>query len=264
MAVVIDMILAVAMVAFAPGAVAEFQLRIRYIGTAADGTFVGVRRLGLGHRCLVRTGIGEGDRFGLLLLGRALPEEPPGIHPPGHGEYIDHILAEKQEIVSQRNDGEQVDREGVYQKSEYHQEQIQQCEDPGLHGNNEQEQKLGIRVHGGISQEQAQIQIVGGGAAAEDHTVDVHKQDTGEVEQVEPERSPAIFDGPSKRVVAQKTNSGIDNVTHIKNKRVGKQPPNLAMEYGRPVKAENVIKGIGFVNRVDQIHQSATQGDIHH
>ena len=46
MAVIGDMLLAVAVIAFAPGAVAEFQFRIRHIGAAADGAPVGIGSLG--------------------------------------------------------------------------------------------------------------------------------------------------------------------------------------------------------------------------
>ena len=64
MSVIIDMVLAVAMVALAPGAVAELQLRVGHIRAAADGAFVGKGCLGSGYCRLVRTGVGEGNGLG--------------------------------------------------------------------------------------------------------------------------------------------------------------------------------------------------------
>ena len=122
MSVIIDMVLAVAMVALAPGTVAELQFRISHIGAAADGAFVGVGRLGLGHRGLVGAGVGERD--GLCFWGGLgiLPEKPPGVHSPGHGEDIENILTKEQEIVGQGDDREQIVGEGVNHKAEGHYE----------------------------------------------------------------------------------------------------------------------------------------------
>ena len=84
MRVIIDVVLTVAVVTLAAGAVAELQLRMRYICAAADGAFMRIRHLGFCNGGLVRTGIGEGDGLCLLLAGR-LAEQPPRIHPPGNG-----------------------------------------------------------------------------------------------------------------------------------------------------------------------------------
>ena len=264
MGVVIDVVLAVAMVTLAPGAVAEFQLRIGHIRAAADGAFVGVGGFGRCHRCLVGTGVGEGDGFGFLRFLGSSPEEAPGVHPPGHGEYIGHILAEEQEVVGKGDDGEQVVGEWIHDQIEYHQEQVNQRKDPGFHRDDEQEQKLGVGIHGGVSQEQAEIQMIRVGASAEDHAVDIHKKDATEIEEVEPEGSPAVLYGPTQGVVAQKTNGGIENVAHIKGQRIADQTPDLALQDGCPVKAEEIVKGIGLVNDAHDINKSAAQCHIHH
>ena len=64
MFVIIDMLFAVTIVPLAPGAIAEFQLRIAYIRPAAYGTPMGVGIHGFGRLCVG----GEGDRAGLLFL----------------------------------------------------------------------------------------------------------------------------------------------------------------------------------------------------
>ena len=121
MLVIADVVFAVAMVAIAPGAVPEFQLRVGYIRPSAYGAAVGVRCLGCGNGGLVGAGSGEGHHLGLFLPGCRLllaPAQEPGkIHPPVHGYHIQHILAEEQEVVGQGHDGEQVCREGIGKES---------------------------------------------------------------------------------------------------------------------------------------------------
>ena len=47
--VIVDVVFAIAVIALAFGAVAEFQLRVGHIGAAADGAFVGVGGLPAGR-----------------------------------------------------------------------------------------------------------------------------------------------------------------------------------------------------------------------
>ena len=61
MDMIVDMILTVAVVALALGAVAEFQLRVGHIGAAADGAFVGVGGFRPGGGGSVRACAGEGN-----------------------------------------------------------------------------------------------------------------------------------------------------------------------------------------------------------
>ena len=77
MAVIIDMILAVAVVAAATGAVAEFQFRVGNVRSAADGALVG-EILFLGCRA-IRSCLGlEGDDFGTLGFAGTMQFCPPG------------------------------------------------------------------------------------------------------------------------------------------------------------------------------------------
>ena len=112
MAVVADMLLTVAVVALAPGAVAEFQLGIGNIRPSADGAAVSIGCFRCCLRSFVRAGI-ELDDLGLLLLDRLLFEEPPGVDPPGQRQYIQHIRAEEQEVVGKGDHREEIIREGL-------------------------------------------------------------------------------------------------------------------------------------------------------
>ena len=95
MCVIGDMLRAVAVVALAPGAVAEFQIRIRHIRAAADSAAVGVGCLGTGGFCFVGAGLGEGDHFRPILAGGGLClfAQSAGVDPPGGGNQIQNILA---------------------------------------------------------------------------------------------------------------------------------------------------------------------------
>ena len=98
------------MVAITSGAVAELQLRIGNIRAATDRAFVGIGRFDGGSRSLVRAGIGKYNRPrpGFRLSGRLLLKEATGINTPAHGNHIQHILAEEEEIIGQRHQGEQI------------------------------------------------------------------------------------------------------------------------------------------------------------
>ena len=106
------MVFTVAVVSLAAGAVTEFQFRIGHVRAAADGTAMGIRCLGLGDAGLIGTGIGEGHH--LRLFGStSLFSQALRIDPPAHGQDIQHIFAKEQEIVSKRNDREQIIRERI-------------------------------------------------------------------------------------------------------------------------------------------------------
>ena len=135
MGVVADVIFAVAVVTAAAGAVAEFQLRIGHIGTAADGALVSIGCFRLSDAGFVRAGAGEGDDLrlgGSRLRGSA--EQPAGIEPPGNRNHIQHILAEEQEVIGQGNNGEEIAGESIHQQTVNHQRQIHQGKDQAFTG----------------------------------------------------------------------------------------------------------------------------------
>ena len=238
MSMIADMILAVAMVAIAPGAVPEFQVRVRHISPAADGTFVGIGGFDRGGGGLVGAGAGEGDYlragFGFALSS----EEPLGIEPPADGEDIQHILAKEQEVIGQADDREQIGGEGIEQQTKQHDGQVKEGEDPGLHRDDEEQQETGIGVKGGVGQEQTQIEIVYICLTAEDKTVHIHHEDAGEVEQVEPESAPGVFHSPSQGIVADQIQKLVENIAVQGGQGIGEQPPNLALQDQISVEAQ--------------------------
>lgn len=145
MGVIVDMILAVTVVAVTPRAVPEFQFGIAQICSAADSTLMGVGGFHCGSSGLVRAGKlnrGVGGFGGF----RFLPEEPGEIYLPRHRNHIGHILTEEQEIVCQGNQGEQVVGENIRKYTDKNQHQVNQCKDPGLHRDEEKQKEMGIGI----------------------------------------------------------------------------------------------------------------------
>ena len=239
----------VTMVAVAPGAVAKLQLRMIHIGFAADGTAMGVGSLGLCNGCLIGAGIGEGDHFCFLGCGGGggltLFKQATGIDPPGQGNHIQHIFAEEQEVIQQSNKGEktvgEVSRKGQCNDIVEHQQDIQQSEDPCLHRNDEKQQEACVGIHGGVGKKQTHIQMIGGGCSTEEQAEQVHHNDACYIEQIEPESTPDVFDGPSQRVVAQQCDQGKDHISAAVGQRIGDQPPDLTLEDQFPVEGKEIV-----------------------
>ena len=270
MGMIADMLFAIAIIAVAPGAVAEFQLRIGDVRSAADSTLVVIGCFDGSNAGLIRPGGGEGNGLGsggwrILFL---LPEQPGCVDPPGHGENIDNILAEEQEIVEKGNKGEQTVGEEArcsqLDHVQHHQRKIQHCKDPCLDRDDEQEQKLGVGVQRCVTQKQTQIQIADSSPSAENHAENILQKDTGQIKQIKPQRTPEIFHGPPQRKVAEQTDSGQQNAACVVGKSIGEKPPDLALQDQLPVKAEGVIKGVAGIKHTDQIYQGAAEGHIQH
>ena len=235
MGMVADVIFAIAVVAIAAGTVAEFQIGVGYVGPSADRAAVGVWCLGCSDTCLIGTGIGELDDFCFLAaagFGLTLAEKPAGIGTPGHGNYVQHILTEEQEIVGKGNDGEQIGGEGTGEQIREYEYKIKQGKDPCFDGDNIKQQKMGIGIHGGISQEQACIQIGDICISAKNQTVNVHHHDSGKIKQIELQGTPDVFHSPAKGIVAEEGNGNQNQIVAAGTvyQGVGEQPPDLSLK----------------------------------
>ena len=140
MRMIVDVILAVAVVALALGAVPEFQLRVRHIRPAADRALVGVGSLGGGVAGFVGTGVELDDLCPSCGLG-LFPEQPGSVGTPAHRNYVQHVLPKEQEVVCKRYHREQIVGEGIGYQADDHEYQIDKSENPGLHGNDEEQQE---------------------------------------------------------------------------------------------------------------------------
>lgn len=139
---VVDVILAVTVIAAAAGAVPEFQRRIGDIRSAADRTAVVICFLGL----RLDTRGTEGDRAvcGLRLPGTPVPEKR---------EQIPDILSREDQIIRQRYKREKIVREekiGVTHIKDFDQDQYQvnNTHDPRLYRNDKQDHEPAVGIRG--------------------------------------------------------------------------------------------------------------------
>ena len=130
----------------------------------------------------------------------------PCVESPGLRENIQNVLAKEQEIVGQRNDTEEIVREGIGKEIQTYNTKIDEGKNPCLHRDDEKQQEMSVRVHGGITQKQTQIQICHICLPTENQTPDIHHYHTGKIEQVKFECSPAVFHGTAQRPVAKQGN----------------------------------------------------------
>ena len=201
MDVVADMVLAVAVIAIAAGTIAEFQVGVGTIRAAADGALVKEDFLGGDISCLNGGGGGELDHS-CLPGSRSLTKTFADLEPQRERDDVDDIFSKEQEVICDGDQGEKADRERIGEYIRKSQHQIEHCEDPSLHRDDKEEQERGIGIQCRIGQKQAHIQVGNVGPnivwVGEHKTEDVHQDHAGEIEEVEPERAPLIFDDPAE------------------------------------------------------------------
>lgn len=260
-AVVVDVLFTVAIISLATGAVTELKFRIADVGSATDGAAVGIGRF---HRCLcgfVRTGVELDD---LCLLLGLFPEQSPGVDSPTHGNYVQNVFSEEQEIVCQGNHGEQIVGEGKGKQIHQNNGKVQQCKNPCFHGNDEEQQKLCVGKQRCVAEEQTEIQIGNIGLPTKDQTVNIHHQNARQIEQVEPKGSPDIFHSLSQGIVAEQGDGHQQQIIDPVSQRIGDQTPDLSLQDQIPVEAQQVIQGIVSHHLAHHIYHSGAQDDVQH
>ena len=265
-----NVIHAVAVVTAAAGAIAEFQIGIGHIGAAAYGTFMRVGGFRLRNGRPVGPGSREGYRAGFGLTGGLFPEQSPGIDPPADRQDVDYILANEEEIVGERHQREQTvgEQTNVGHTDDINGDdgKINHREDPCLYGNDEEQQEMGIRIHGGIGQKQTRVQIGHSSRTIKDQTEDILQQNARQVVKIEPQGAPNIFQGFAHGKIAQQADcqqQGIE-ISVAVGQNIGKQPPYLPLQDQPPVKAQPVVQKTRSVKHAHDINQCRTKRDIQH
>ena len=246
------MLFAVAVVAVATGAVTEFHVRMAHICAAADDAAVGVG--GALRFCCRAEGNGAGG-LDNLWTGFALR-----LDSPGGWQYIENILAKEQKIVGDGNQGEQTEGESTGEGKHYHlinrQCQIDHRKDPGSYRDDEKQKKLRIGVQSGKAQKQAHIQIENiGRPVGEEHRVNIHQHDAGEIKKIESQCAPCVFHSLAQRKITEKADGGKQEASGIISEDIGEKTPYLTLQDQRSVKIENVIQGISSFEHTHQVYQ---------
>ena len=275
---IVNVILAIAVISVAPGTVTELQFGVADIGATTYGTAMGV------SRCLFRgrTFLTELDRSGALgLLRLALGNIGR------KGDQVQNILSRKQQEVGKANQGEQVMREEQIGVDDLNgdQQQVNKPQEPGPNGNDKEYQKLCIGMGRGKHQKQTQLQIkrhVGieigekfrghrntvdhdRGGGTQDHGECVHQQHTGEKENVESQCAHGSFHMPSQMVEEIESDEGQKRTGGgIHNKGEGHEPPDLTLQDLDLIEAQPVVKKTGALDQCQQIHHSGSDDNIQH
>ena len=193
-----------------------------------------------------------------------LCEESAYFDAPASRNHVQNILAEEQEVVGKRNDGEEIVGEGICNQIVDNHKQIEYGKNPGFNGNDKKQKEPGIGEHGGIAEKKTQIQIGYICPSTENHTPDVHHQDTAQIEQVEPECAPDALYGAAKGIVTEQCHSHEEQIAVIKGERVGDEPPNLPTQNGCTVENQKGIQQ-GILRKLrHQIHQYTAEGNVQH
>ena len=201
-----------------------------------------------------------------------------------------HIRAEEQEIVQQTDQGEQAvgeEGDGIahVEHIDGNENQVNDRQDPGLHGNDKEHQELGLRVGGTVGQNHAQVQVVGHVAVevseylrrnqhltdehhirgAEDHGKQVHQYDTCQIEQVKFEGTYGHFHMASEPVEEIQENDTQHGASaQLFRQQPGDQPPDLTLEDGSFIEAEEVIQEFASVGNAGEEDHRVAQTDIEH
>ena len=254
------MVLTVAVVTLAAGAVAELQLRMGYVSPAANGAAVGIGRRGF---LLVFRGCVKGNDL-RLDRGLLLSEQTGEFDPPASGDDILNIRTEEKQIVGDGNDGEEIVGERQGKQIHNHDRQIKEGEEPCFYRNDKEQQEPGIGIQGGETQKQAQVQIGDAGLPAENHAVKVHHDHAGKVEQVKPQGSPVLLHSSADGIVAVKGNKHQNGLVNLIGDRVGNQTPDLTLQNGGSVKAKQVIQYVVTSHAAHEIDNRGTDHNVQH
>ena len=101
---------------------------------------------------------------------------------------------------------------------------------------------MGVRIEGRISQEQAHIQVKHISLTGEDHAVNIHQQDAGQIKEVEAQGSPKVFNSPPQGVGTQENDGRQDGFLPTVGQHKGEKPPNLSLQNFTTTEAKKVIQ----------------------
>ena len=88
-----------------------------------------------------------------------------------------------------------------------------------------------------------------GAAAGDEHTENIHHHHAGQIKEVKSQCAPAAFNHHTNGIEAEQADGyqqQIQPAAHaaVGGQGVGEQPPDLPLEDGSPVKAQQVVKKI--------------------
>lgn len=245
----VDVVHAVAVIAVALGAVAEFHVGVVGVGNAAHGTFVQVALCFLG----LLLGLFEVDG-----LRRGFVSDP--------AEQGGKVPREEQEIVQDGNDGDQSYQELTADQIKEDGTGEKRRVDPGqpldLDRDNEENQEPGLGVEGGEGEEHRQIDIIHGGKARHETQQGV-EENAHKVEQGELDAAPLPFQGGADHPVEVQRNRQEKQIAVQGDKDEGDQPPDLTVQDLGDAE-EQKLRTVTLAEHVQQIDNHGADDNVVH
>lgn len=267
MHVVVDVILTVAIVSLAAGAIAKLQIGIVGVGPAADGAFVMIG-LGARGRGVARSPVG----VGLLLFGRLAEAELLHRRAVYRRQHVADVLAEKQEIVQQRHQHQQrivqPHREAAQHGKAHHVQRQHGEIEPGevFHLQRDDHEQIHpvFRHDSGKGQQQAEVQIIGRSADPRGQRGDVGEDNPRQIVDGKAQRPPLPLQHPADEIVEKQLDGQQQQIAGVGDKDIGEQAPHLSVEdFGR-VPAQKAINHVAGVDIAEQIDNGVANGDKQH
>lgn len=205
----------------------------------------------------------EGNDLG-LFWGLLFSEETGEADAPGPGNDVQYVLAEEQQVVGNGDNGKEIVGEGKRKQIQQNNGKVNQCKEPGLDGDDEKQQEVGIGIQCGIAEEKTQIQIGYTGLASENQTVYIHHDNTCQIKQVKAECAPVMLHGPADGIVAEKGNDHQQGIGDLIREGIGDQPPDLTLEYFCTAEAKKVVQHVISGHIAHEIHYGISKYNIQH
>ena len=251
MDVIIDVILAEAVVPRAAGAVAELQLRVIRIRAAADSALVIVELGGL---------------LASYPLGLAAEVDGVGAGSARYGAQ--EVAPAEDEEIQYRDDGQQIHREGARHHRQNKEYRVHQCEPFHLDRDDEEQQHLHIREKRRKGEKHREVHIlrrhsdVDAGRKIDDEPVKHGEDNAAEKVDVELRRPPILLKGAADPVVKIHRDER-QHTRPRRHEREGDEPPHLPVEKTRERVGEEAQKvAVREVGQKSQHH--VADDDIEH
>ena len=246
MDVIINVVLAEAVVSRALGAVAELQIGEVRVRPPAHAALVPVALLGGLFLLLLDSGF-ELDG----LVGAAV-----AVHLTPAPQSLGHVAPEEYQEVQKGDDRQQRADEIQPQQGgdDVHGEQgrIGQSQPLDLEGDEKEQQYLSVRIEGGKGQEHGHADVIGavngGGGGAEGIVADDAGEDgqhhAGEVIEIELRRAPLPLQEISNKIGEIQREDEGERIEGIRHENKAHQTPQLQVQHFTPVEAKEGEEGV--------------------
>lgn len=253
--VIVNMVHTIAVVAVAPGTVAELHVGIIDVSFATDRTLMAVD----GLRSLFLIVPGPVGIWLLSILSKITEGLSASV--PGSQEIrqnLQNIRTEENKIIQQSTDDKNFVGQRIDEKFVGNQHEVEPSHVFQFHGNDIHQQDPVFREHRGKGQQQAQVQVRDIGVEPKEQCRQIREDDAGKIVEIKPEGTPLTLQRLSDKIVKIQGNGQEHHVGVGWEKNIRNQAPDLTMQNSTAVKRENSIEQLAGIHEVHEIHYNGT------